>query len=151
MGIDPGFFKENDIHIHVPEGAVPKDGPSAGIALLTAVTSALTKIPVKERLAMTGEITLRGRVLPIGGLREKLLAALRAGVTVVLVPDSNRTDVDEVPRDITDKLRIVYVRTANEVLRCALEKLPSPEIAGDPEKAESSLLLTKHNSPVMRA
>ena len=133
LGLADGFMQNTDVHIHVPEGAVPKDGPSAGIALLTAVTSALTGIPVKAALAMTGEITLRGRVLAIGGLREKLLAAVRAGVTCVLVPESNRKDVEEVPREITEKLTLHYVREAHEVLELALirrpqKRAPSPAV-----------------------
>ena len=119
-------IKNTDIHIHVPEGAVPKDGPSAGIALFTAVTSALTGIPVRSRLAMTGEITLRGRVLAIGGLREKLLAAARAGVTEVLIPEANKKDLEEVPADILEKLNVIFVRQADEVLKRALVRMPSP-------------------------
>ncbi len=124
LGIPEDFMKNTDIHIHVPEGAVPKDGPSAGIALLTAMASALGDIPVRAKLAMTGEITLRGRVLPIGGLREKLLAAVRAGVTDVLIPDANRKDIEEVPEDIVSKLNLIYVRTAEEVLSFALMRKP---------------------------
>lgn len=125
LGLSSDFAKNTDIHVHVPEGAVPKDGPSAGIALLTAMASSLTGIPVRARLAMTGEITLRGRVLPIGGLREKLLAAVRAGVTDVIIPEANRKDVSEVPADITEKLRVTYVRSAGEVLKTALVSMPS--------------------------
>lgn len=124
LGLSNDFNQKTDLHIHVPEGAVPKDGPSAGIAMLTAVASALTGIPVKAKIAMTGEITLRGRVLPIGGLREKLLAAVSAGITTVLLPEKNRVNVSEVPQEITDKLRIIYVNTADEVLKNALEHMP---------------------------
>lgn len=124
LGLPDDFIKNTDIHIHVPEGAVPKDGPSAGIAILTAVSSALSGVPVKPFLAMTGEITLRGRVLPIGGLREKLLAALRAGIKRVLIPDSNRKDLEDVPEDITGKLDIVFVRSAEEVLSASLMTYP---------------------------
>lgn len=126
LGISPDFTSKTDIHIHVPEGAIPKDGPSAGITIMTAVTSALTNIPVKAKLAMTGEISLRGRVLPIGGLREKLLAAVRAGITDVIVPDANRKDIEDVPGDIVEKLRLHYVKTADEVLKLALLKHPIP-------------------------
>lgn len=126
LGLAPDFMKSVDIHVHVPEGAVPKDGPSAGITLLTAVTSALTGIPVRSKLAMTGEITLRGRVFPIGGLREKLLAAARAGIKDVLVPDANRKDIEEVPDDIKNMLDLVYVKTADEVLVNALTRMPKP-------------------------
>ncbi|MCH5278472.1 MAG: endopeptidase La [Christensenellaceae bacterium] len=124
LGLPDDFNQHFDIHIHVPEGAVPKDGPSAGISMLTAVASALTGIPVKAGLAMTGEITLRGRVLPIGGLREKLLAAVRAGITTVILPEQNRKDVSEVPNDITECLDIIYVNRSEEVLRNALVRMP---------------------------
>lgn len=141
FGFAPDFNQNIDLHIHIPEGAVPKDGPSAGIAILTAVTSALTGIPVKSDLAMTGEITIRGRVLPIGGLREKLLAAVTAGITTVILPKKNQGSVSEVPSDILDKLNIIYVNTADEVLEHALARHPisqpvmlsrNTEIAGAP-------------------
>lgn len=121
-GIDDTFFKENDIHIHIPEGAVPKDGPSAGITMATAMTSAITKIPVRADVAMTGEITLRGRVLPIGGLKEKLLAAKNAGIRLVLVPEKNRSDVDEISQEIKKGLEIQYVEHMDQVLKAALVK-----------------------------
>lgn len=119
-GIDPEFFKTNDLHIHIPEGAVPKDGPSAGITMATAMLSAITGKAVKANLAMTGEITLRGRVLPIGGLKEKLLAAKTAGITNVLVPAQNQPDVEEIDEEIKEGLRIVYVDKMEEVLKEAL-------------------------------
>ena len=125
LGIDPGCFEKLDLHVHVPEGAVPKDGPSAGIALMTALASALSGAEVRPRLAMTGENTLRGRVLPIGGLREKLLAAVRAGVTTVLLPEKNREDLFDVPDEIKKALRIEFVSTADEVLRAALAAPPA--------------------------
>lgn len=115
--IDAEFFKNNDIHIHIPEGAVPKDGPSAGITMATAMLSAIIKIPVKANLAMTGEITLRGRVLPIGGLKEKLLAAKNAGITTVLVPKENKPDVEELEKEITDGLNIIFVSSMEEVIK----------------------------------
>ncbi len=118
--IPDDFFRAHDIHIHIPEGAVPKDGPSAGITMATAMLSAITERPVKADLAMTGEITLRGRVLPIGGLKEKLLAAKTAGITKVLVPEKNRPDVDEIDSEIKDGLTIVYVAQMQEVLKEAL-------------------------------
>ncbi len=133
------FLQKSDLHIHVPEGAVPKDGPSAGIAIMTAVASALTHIPVKASLAMTGEITLRGRVLPIGGLREKLLAAVRAGITTVILPERNRKDIEEVPADIVGKLNIIYAKTADEVLRNALCSLP--------KSADTALLTAPIHAP----
>lgn len=114
------FFQKHDIHIHIPEGAVPKDGPSAGITMATAMLSAITNIPVKASVAMTGEITLRGRVLPIGGLKEKLLAAKNAGIKTVLVPEKNKVDVAEISKEITSGLRIVYVQQMQEVLEEAL-------------------------------
>lgn len=121
-GIDSKFFKENDIHMHIPEGAVPKDGPSAGITMSTAIVSAIANIPVDRYLAMTGEVTLRGKVLPIGGLKEKLLAAKDAGMKKVLVPVKNKTDVEEFSTEITDRLKIVYVSEMTEVLKQALVK-----------------------------
>lgn len=117
--IDKEFFKEHDIHIHIPEGAVPKDGPSAGITMATAMLSAITKTPVRADVAMTGEITLRGRVLPIGGLKEKLLAAKKAGITTVLVPAENKADVDEMEQEITGGLEICFMESMNEVLEKA--------------------------------
>ncbi len=118
--IDPAFFSENDIHIHIPEGAVPKDGPSAGITIATAILSAITGTKVRADVAMTGEITLRGRVLPIGGLREKLIAAKQAGISNVLIPAENREDVGEIGDEVTDGLKLVYVDTMPEVLKEAL-------------------------------
>jgi ATP-dependent Lon protease len=122
FGIDPEFNQKSDIHIHVPEGATPKDGPSAGIAMCTALVSALTKVPVRSDIAMTGEITLRGRVLPIGGLKEKLLAAHRGGIKRVVIPEDNRKDLAEIPKNITDALDIRPVRWIDEVLDLALER-----------------------------
>ncbi len=121
-GIEDNFFRENDIHIHIPEGAVPKDGPSAGITMATAMTSAITKLPVRADIAMTGEITLRGRVLPIGGLKEKLLAAKNAGIRLVLVPEKNRPDVAEISAEIKRGLEIRFVSQMDQVLKAALVK-----------------------------
>lgn len=118
-GVKPKFFNENDIHIHIPEGAVPKDGPSAGITMATAMLSAITKKPVKRNLAMTGEITLRGKVLPVGGLKEKLLAAKEAGITTVLVPEENRADVLEISDEILDGLTVKYVTAMEQVIESA--------------------------------
>lgn len=115
-GIFDDFFKENDIHIHIPEGAVPKDGPSAGVTMVTAMISAITKNPIRQDVAMTGEITLRGRVLPIGGLKEKLLAAKKAGITTAFVPDENRPDVEELDKEITDGLAICFVKSIDQIL-----------------------------------
>jgi len=119
-GIKPTLFEKKDIHVHVPEGATPKDGPSAGVAMVTSIVSVLTGIPVKRELAMTGEITLRGRVLPIGGLKEKLLAALRAGIKTVLIPSENEKDLAEIPDNVKKGLTIIPVKSADDVLRLAL-------------------------------
>lgn len=126
LGIDNELFQKNDIHIHVPEGATPKDGPSAGIGMCTAIISALTKIPVRASVAMTGEITLRGEVLPIGGLKEKLLAAHRGGITTVLIPADNEKDLAEIPENIKQNLQIKPVHWIDEVLEVALQYLPIP-------------------------
>jgi len=126
LGLEPDFQDDIDIHIHVPEGATPKDGPSAGIGMCTAIASVLTGIPVRANVAMTGEITLRGEVLPIGGLKEKLLAAHRAGIKTVLIPEENRKDLAEMPKNIMAKLDIKPVRWIDQVLEVALVKLPTP-------------------------
>ena len=126
LGIDPDFYQKYDIHIHVPEGATPKDGPSAGVGMCTALVSALTDIPVRADVAMTGEITLRGEVLPIGGLKEKLLAAHRGGISIVLIPEENRKDLAEIPKNVKDKLDIRPVRWIDEVLQVALQHQPTP-------------------------
>ena len=126
FGIDPDFHQKYDVHIHVPEGATPKDGPSAGIAMCTALVSALTKVPVHSEVAMTGEITLRGRVLPIGGLKEKLLAAHRGGITTVIIPEDNRKDLADIPKNVTESLEIKPVRWIDEVLDIALERPLAP-------------------------
>ena len=125
-GIIPPVFEKKDIHIHVPEGATPKDGPSAGIAMVTSIVSSLTGIPVKREVAMTGEVTLRGRVLPIGGLKEKLLAALRGGIKTVLIPDENEKDLAEIPKNVIEGLKIIPVKTVDEVLKVALTKFLTP-------------------------
>ena len=119
-GIKPSVFEKKDIHVHVPEGATPKDGPSAGVAMVTAIVSTLTGIPVRKDVAMTGEVTLRGRVLPIGGLKEKLLAALRGGITTVFIPKDNEKDLAEIPANVTEGLKIIPVSHADEVLALAL-------------------------------
>jgi ATP-dependent Lon protease len=126
LGIDNELFQKNDIHIHVPEGATPKDGPSAGIGMCTAIISALTKIPVRANVAMTGEITLRGEVLPIGGLKEKLLAAHRGGITTVIIPAENEKDLVEIPENIKQNLDIKPVHWIDEVLAVALQYMPVP-------------------------
>lgn len=126
LGVSPDFNENKDIHIHVPEGATPKDGPSAGVGMCTALVSALTEIPVKAEVAMTGEITLRGEVLPIGGLKEKLLAAHRGGITKVLIPEENEKDLAEIPDNIKAKLEIIPVRWIDQVLEVALAHQPTP-------------------------
>ncbi|MBI5682011.1 MAG: endopeptidase La [Deltaproteobacteria bacterium] len=124
LGLDADFYKELDIHIHVPAGAIPKDGPSAGVTMAAALISTLTKTPISKDVAMTGEITLRGRVLPIGGLKEKALAALRANINTVLVPERNKKDMEEIPKDLRKKMNFVFVRHMDDVLKVALKKKP---------------------------
>jgi ATP-dependent Lon protease len=126
LGLEPEFYQKADVHIHVPEGATPKDGPSAGIGMCTALVSALTRIPVRSDVAMTGEITLRGEVLPIGGLKEKLLAAHRGGIRTVLIPNENVKDLAEIPDNIKGNLEIRPVKWIDEVLQFALRNMPQP-------------------------
>ena len=126
FGISPKFFDKRDIHVHVPEGATPKDGPSAGVAMCTSIVSALTGIPVRRDVAMTGEVTLRGRVLPIGGLKEKLLAAHRGGITTILIPKDNEKDLVEIPDNVLKGLTVIPVSTVDEVLSEALTRVPVP-------------------------
>jgi ATP-dependent Lon protease len=154
FGVDPEFFHKHDFHVHVPEGATPKDGPSAGVGMCTALLSAITGIPVKSDVAMTGEITLRGEVLPIGGLKEKLLAAHRGGIGTVIIPEENEKDLVEIPKNIKDDLKIRSARWIDQVLEIALEKMPqiSPtdEKSGQPapskngEEESSSDSVTTH-------
>ena len=140
LGIDPAFKETTDIHIHVPEGAIPKDGPSAGITMASSLISALLdKIPVRKDLAMTGEITLRGKVLPIGGLKDKALAAFRAGITEVILPHENEKDLDDIPEEIRDVMDFHLVESMDEVLRLAIdhEFAPLVESQGNLDKAPS--------------
>jgi ATP-dependent Lon protease len=138
LGIEPGFYQTLDAHIHVPEGATPKDGPSAGVAMCTALVSALTKIPVRADVAMTGEITLRGKVLPIGGLKEKLLAAHRGGIKTVLIPEENEKDLVEISKVILRKLDVHPVSTVDQVLELALTEMPKPLPAAIEGKKDES-------------
>ena len=126
LGIDHEWYSKNDIHIHVPDGATPKDGPSAGITMATALTSAIANIPVRQDVAMTGEISLRGRVLPIGGLKEKILAAKQAGITTIIIPEKNKKDLVKIPDEIKEGLEIIPTFEAEEVLKVALN-LAKPE------------------------
>ena len=150
LGIPEDFYEKNDLHIHLPEGATPKDGPSAGIAITTALVSVLSGIPVRCDVAMTGEITLRGEVLPIGGLKEKLLAAARGGIKTVLIPEENQKDLAEIPDEITKDLKIVPVRWIDKVLETALERNPVPLVdpvdvpAGATVPAKEVAVVTKH-------
>jgi ATP-dependent Lon protease len=137
LGIDDDFHQKLDVHVHVPEGATPKDGPSAGVGMVTALVSALTNIPVKSDVAMTGEITLRGEVLPIGGLKEKLLAAHRGGISTVLIPHENEKDLVDIPKNIKDKLAIVPVKWIDQVFEQALLHMPLPKASEKDSKTES--------------
>ena len=146
LGLEPDFNQKVDVHIHVPEGATPKDGPSAGIGMCTALVSALTKIPVRSDVAMTGEITLRGQVLPIGGLKEKLLAAHRGGIRVVLIPDENTKDLAEIPQNIKDSIDIKPVKWIDEVLQIALKHMPRPL----PVTADKAAVAKSHSRRVTK-
>lgn len=136
FGISADFFQKHDFHIHVPEGATPKDGPSAGIGMCIALISALSRIPVHSDVAMTGEITLRGEVLPIGGLKEKLLAAHRGGLKTIIIPEENEKDLVEIPKNIKDSLNIKPVKWIDQVIEIALERVPErvPEPDGEAAK-----------------
>jgi ATP-dependent Lon protease len=145
LGIRDDFFEKLDLHVHAPEGATPKDGPSAGIAMTTAIVSALTGIPVKHSVAMTGEITLRGEVLQIGGLKEKLLAAHRGGLKDVLIPEENKKDLTEIPEKITKELNIIPVRWIDQVFELALFRMPTA-LPEDESKLTSSVRGSKKSS-----
>ncbi|MCA1849564.1 MAG: endopeptidase La, partial [Acidobacteria bacterium] len=141
LGMSLDFIRKRDLHIHIPEGAIPKDGPSAGISLATAMASALTRVPVRKKVAMTGEITLRGRVLPIGGVKEKLMAAHRFGITTIILPKDNEKDLVEVPEEVRKVLDVNLVETIDEVLAVALEDA-CPTEAGAVDGAEAPPIWT---------
>jgi ATP-dependent Lon protease len=138
LGIDPEFNDNHDLHIHVPEGAIPKDGPSAGITMATALISAATGVPVRKDLAMTGEITLRGKVLPVGGVKHKLLAAYRAGITELIIPKLNEKDLDEIPPEVRERLELHLVESMDEVLSVALDGEVSPLSQRDAQFEETT-------------
>jgi ATP-dependent Lon protease len=147
LGVNEDFYQKNDIHIHLPEGATPKDGPSAGIGIVTSMVSVLTGIPVRADVAMTGEITLRGEVLAIGGLKEKLLAAHRGGIKTVMIPDENVKDLVDIPDNVKNKLEIIPVKWIDKVLETALERQPEP-LAEPVEAAALPPAEEKPGSPV---
>jgi ATP-dependent Lon protease len=147
FGLYDNFYKEMDIHVHVPEGAIPKDGPSAGIAMATSIASAFSRKRVRSDLAMTGEITLRGRVLPIGGLKEKLLAAHRANIKTVLIPKDNEKDLVDVPANILKAMEVIFVQNVDEVLKVAL--LIEAEATEPEEQREEQPLIAVPVIPVM--
>jgi ATP-dependent Lon protease len=152
LGIEEDFYQKRDIHIHVPSGAIPKDGPSAGITMATALISALTKKPVSRDVAMTGEITLRGRVLPIGGLKEKSLAAFRAGIKTIVIPDRNAKDLDEIPKPLRRKLHWVPAASMSDVLRIALMDRARPESrAGRVLATKRNRIAAKRKLPPQRS
>jgi ATP-dependent Lon protease len=141
LGIDREFYRNRDVHVHIPAGGTPKDGPSAGIAIATAIVSALSGIPVRGDVAMTGEITLRGRVLPIGGLKEKAVAAHRNRVAHVLIPDQNVRDLEELPQEVRDAVSFHPVKTMDEVLALALEIRPDARLRGEGSTPNADVVL----------
>ena len=148
LGIKDEMFEKRDIHIHVPDGATPKDGPSAGAAMATAFVSALTGIPVRANVAMTGEITLRGEVTAIGGLKEKLLAAHRGGITTVMIPEDNVKDLQDIPENVKSQIEIIPVRWVDKVLEVALESMPVP--LPDEETPKDGVVAPVVDAPVVK-
>jgi ATP-dependent Lon protease len=136
LGIDEEFYNKNDIHIHVPAGAIPKDGPSAGVTMLTALTSLLTNKKIRKDLSMTGEITLRGQVLPVGGIKEKVLAAHRAGISAIILPAWNRKDLEDIPPKIKKEIKFHFVDQMKDVLKVAFGKNPKPRNSGKRKTAK---------------
>jgi ATP-dependent Lon protease len=151
IGIEEDFFKETDLHLHVPAGAQPKDGPSAGVTMVTALVSLLTGIPIKSDVGMTGEITLRGQVLPIGGVKEKLLAAHRAGLKTVILPQRNEADLEDLPKEVRDKLNFKFVKTIDEVLKHALESSPNGKTKAAARKTGKSKSTTRKKPAAKKA
>jgi ATP-dependent Lon protease len=149
LGIQPDFYEKTDLHIHLPEGATPKDGPSAGIAITTALVSVLSGIPVRADVAMTGEITLRGEVLAIGGLKEKLLAAHRGGIKTVLIPEDNVKDLPDIPDNIKNRLEIIPVKWIDKVLDLALERKPVP-LPDEPVAPVAAVAATPATEPAVK-
>ena len=142
IGVKPPKFDAIDIHVHVPDGATPKDGPSAGLAMVTSIVSVLTGIPVRKDIAMTGEVSLRGNAMPIGGLKEKLLAALRGGIKTVLIPEENAKDLADIPDNVKEGLEIIPVSHVREVLKIALTRQPEP-IEWDEAAEEAAALAAR--------
>ncbi|HQM46331.1 MAG TPA: magnesium chelatase domain-containing protein, partial [Smithellaceae bacterium] len=147
LGVDPDFFDDRDIHIHVPAGATPKDGPSAGVTMLAALTSLLTNRRVKKKLAMTGEITLRGAVLPVGGIKEKVLAAYRAGITSLILPEWNKKDLEDIPVDVQKAITFHFVDDMLDVLKLALEPVREKKKVSKVVKKIPALLKSKRSTP----
>ncbi|HOI38707.1 MAG TPA: magnesium chelatase domain-containing protein, partial [Bacillota bacterium] len=154
LGIPDDFYEKMDVHIHVPEGAIPKDGPSAGITMATALASALSGVSVRHEVAMTGEITLRGRVLPVGGLKEKVLAAHRAGITTIIIPEDNRKDLEEIPENVRADITFVEVSHMDEVLAVALARYGASDtdrlqddLESDEDHVHAAVMVPPTNPP----